>query len=231
MVLTGLATAAVSMASAVPAAAAPARRFNAGNWDQTAQRLVVREGLMSNTAAGFAGAQRLSGAELSQSLQELATRDGLPAQAASSGATVSVVRFDALLVGQLGLGEKSAEHVEQVAQAAGLEPPSYFGSEVVARYLELRYEHPVGEQSLDLYPWNPITRAEAAYSLAQVLGGSAGRRGRSNRRPGNADALHATPLRRRPAHGAADRGLEDRHAIRVGRHHRRHRRRARTRRL
>ena len=167
--LTGLATAAVSMASAVPAAAAPPRRFNAGNWDQAAQRLVVREGLMSNTAAGFAGAQRLSGAELSQSLQELATRDGLPAQAASSGATVSVVRFDAALVAQLGLGEEAAQ-VERSARAAGLEPPSYFGSEVVARYLELRYEHPVGEQSLDLYPTDPITRAEAAYSLATVLG-------------------------------------------------------------
>jgi cell wall-associated NlpC family hydrolase len=78
------------------------------------------------------------------------------------------VRFDALLVEQLGLGAV-AEHVEQVARAAGLEPPSYFGGEVVARYLELRYEHPVGEQKLDLYPWSPITRAEAAHSFAVAL--------------------------------------------------------------
>lgn len=156
------------MASALPAEAAPPGRFNAGNWDQASQRLVVRAGLMINTAGGFAGAQRLSGVELSRSMQELATRDGLPAQVPASGATVSVVRFDAALVAQLGLGEVAAQ-VERSARAAGLEPPSYFGSEVAARYLELRYEHPVGEQSLDLYPTDPITRAEAAYSLATVL--------------------------------------------------------------
>ena len=41
---------------------------------------------------------------------------------------------------------------------------------MVARYLGLRYTHPPGEQKLALYPWNPITRAEAAHSFAVVLG-------------------------------------------------------------
>jgi len=63
-----------------------------------------------------------------------------------------------------------AEHVQEVATAAGLHPPAYFGSEVVARLLELRYEHPVGSQRLDLFPEQPITRAEAAWSLARVMG-------------------------------------------------------------
>ncbi|HTY97288.1 MAG TPA: NlpC/P60 family protein [Solirubrobacteraceae bacterium] len=168
VLLAGLATAA-SMAPAVPARAAAPRRLNAANWDQAAQRLVVREGLMSEPGAGFSGAQRLSGAELSQSLQALATSEGVAPQASAAGATVSVVRFDAAVVAQLGLGEVAAQ-VERSARSAGLEPPSYFGTEVVTRFLELRYEHPVGEQSLDLYPTDPITRAEAAYSLAAVLG-------------------------------------------------------------
>ena len=53
--------------------------------------------------------------------------------------------------------------------SVGTEPAAYFGTEVVARYLDLRFEHATGEQSLDLYPWSTITRAEAAYSFARVL--------------------------------------------------------------
>ena len=160
----------LACALALPARAL-ARKFNAGNWDAAAQRLVVREGLMADDTAGaFEGAQRLSGAELSALLRALATREDVaPITPASTSASVSVVRFDALVVDQLGLGEVAA-HVEATARAAGLEPPSYFGSEVAARYLELRYEHPVGEQSLDLYPTEPITRAEAAYSLSVLEG-------------------------------------------------------------
>ncbi|MFZ1155689.1 MAG: NlpC/P60 family protein, partial [Solirubrobacteraceae bacterium] len=63
-----------------------------------------------------------------------------------------------------------AEYIEQVAAAAGLAPPNYFGSEVVARYLGLRYNHPAGEDKLELYPRDPITRSEAAHSFAVALG-------------------------------------------------------------
>jgi cell wall-associated NlpC family hydrolase len=82
---------------------------------------------------------------------------------------VTVTTFDAMVVSQLGL-RGVASHVRSVAAAAGLMPPSYFGSEVVARFLGLRYDHPAGTDQLELYPYNPITRAEAAWSLARVLG-------------------------------------------------------------
>jgi cell wall-associated NlpC family hydrolase len=39
----------------------------------------------------------------------------------------------------------------------------------VARFLGLRYDHPAGTDQLELFPWDPITRAEAAWSLAQVM--------------------------------------------------------------
>ena len=81
---------------------------------------------------------------------------------------VTVVTFDRMLVEGFGLTSVAA-HVQETAATAGLRPPSYFGSEVVARMLELRYEHPVGSQRLDLFPGEPITRAEAAWSLARVL--------------------------------------------------------------
>jgi cell wall-associated NlpC family hydrolase len=82
---------------------------------------------------------------------------------------VTVVTFDNMLVEELGLAGVAA-HVQASAASTGLRPPSYFGSEVVARFLELRYEQPVGAQRLDLFPQQPITRAEAAWSLDGVVG-------------------------------------------------------------
>ena len=164
---------AVVLAAAVTAASPPlaaAKKLTAANWDVTEQKAVVAAGLMSEAPGlGFAGAAPLSYAEDSDALGALATTEELaPFAVAASASPVTVRRFDALLVDQLGMAEV-AQHVEQTAAAAGLKPPSYFGSEVVARYLGLRYNHPAGEDSLELYPWNPITRAEAAHSFAVAL--------------------------------------------------------------
>jgi len=82
---------------------------------------------------------------------------------------VTVSTFDRMLVEELGLSSSAAQ-VQARAAAAGLRPPAYFGTEVVARLLELRFEHPVGSQRLDLFPGQAITRAEAAWSLATVIG-------------------------------------------------------------
>ncbi len=160
-------------------AAATARK-TAANWDAAAQRSVVRAGVMSEVAPGnFNGAAPLSPQAEKQALAAIAARttseagvESVAAPAAppsvSSTSALTVTRFDALLVDQLGLAATAA-HVQQVAAAAGLEPPSYFGAEVVARYLGLRYDHPAGEDTLELYPWNAITRSEAAHSFAIVL--------------------------------------------------------------
>jgi cell wall-associated NlpC family hydrolase len=78
---------------------------------------------------------------------------------------VTVVTFDQMLVEELGLAGVAA-HVQAVTSTAGLRPPSYFGSEAVARFLELGYEHPVGSQRFDLFPTEAITRAQAAWSLS-----------------------------------------------------------------
>jgi cell wall-associated NlpC family hydrolase len=161
-----------TLAVAVGPAAAPAasaKKPTAANWDGSEQRLVVRDAVMSDTAGSFAGAAPLSAAAESAALAAIAGRESVAPVAFDAGAPLTVVRFDALLVDQLGLGDV-AQHVQQVAAAAGLAPPAYFGTEVVARYLGLRYEQPVGAQTLDLYPWQPITRAEAAHSFAVVLG-------------------------------------------------------------
>jgi cell wall-associated NlpC family hydrolase len=154
----------------------------AANWDASAQRVVVKAGIMANGSVGrFDGAANLTPRADEEALVALAAHRQAaseesaaaapappPAIASTAASTVTVTRFDALLVGQLGLAETAA-HVQQTAASAGLRPPSYFGTEVVARYLGLRYDHPSGEDSLELYPWNAITRAEAAHSFAVVL--------------------------------------------------------------
>jgi cell wall-associated NlpC family hydrolase len=152
------------------ATAAASRKLTAANWDSSEQQLVAREGLMAEApGTGFLGAGALTGQAESAALSAIATREGVAPIVFDVDTPITVVRFDALLVDQLGLGDV-AEHVQQVAAEAGLDPPSYFGSEVVARYLGLRYDHPAGEDSLELHPWNEITRAEAAHSFAVVLG-------------------------------------------------------------
>lgn len=152
------------------AGAATRAKLTAANWDSSAQQLVAREGLMvEEPGVGFIGAGPLTAQAEASALAAIATREGVAPIAFDAGLPITLVRFDALLVDQLGLGDV-AEHVQQVAAAAGLSPPSYFGSEVVARYLGLRYNHPAGEDRLELYPWNLITRAEAAHSFALVLG-------------------------------------------------------------
>jgi cell wall-associated NlpC family hydrolase len=159
----------VAVAAGLLTGSAAAKKLTAANWDSAEQRLVVHEAVMSEQGGGFAGASPLSATAESAALAAIATREGAAPIAFDTGAPLTVTRFDALLADQLGLGEV-AEHVQKVAADAGLAPPSYFGSEVVARYLGLRYTHPPGEQKLALYPWNPITRSEAAHSFAVVLG-------------------------------------------------------------
>jgi cell wall-associated NlpC family hydrolase len=150
------------------------------NWDAAAQRQVVRAGLMSDLHGhDFGGAQPLRGGQADRALgalAQLASRDGaslggppegLRAVHAPAG-LVSVTAFDRVVVDQLGLADVAA-HVQRATAAVGLRPPAYYGTEVVARFLGLRYDHPAGTDQLELFPWDPITRAEAAWSLAQVL--------------------------------------------------------------
>lgn len=156
----------VALVAAAPVAA-PAHAATLGGWNAPEQRAVARAGVLERLGGRLAGERRLSSGQLRTALRTLATRTGAPAQRVSGG-TVSVVRFDRLLVLQLGLGDV-AEHVQRETIHAGLHPPRFFGTEVVARYLGLRVNHPAPDDALELYPWDPITRAEAAHSLLAVL--------------------------------------------------------------
>src|SRR3954470_10263691 len=83
--------------------------------------------------------------------------------------------LDRSLVQALGLRD-SAYRFYLAARRAQITPPRRFGSEVVARLLGLRLNHPAGQDHLELEPQQTATRAEAAYSVAQILGFGAGQR-------------------------------------------------------
>ena len=91
-----------------------------------------------------------------------------PPKVANPAALVTMSALDARLVSALGLSKAAAEFARG-ARAAGLKVPARFGNEVVARLLGLRTDHPASEDSLELLPNDPATRAEAAYSAAGVL--------------------------------------------------------------
>jgi cell wall-associated NlpC family hydrolase len=91
-----------------------------------------------------------------------------PRKLAQPDASVTMAQLDLRLVQILGLS-KAANEFAAGARAAGLKVPGRFGTEVVARLLGLRTNHPASEDSLELLPSDHATRAEAAYSAAQVL--------------------------------------------------------------
>jgi cell wall-associated NlpC family hydrolase len=154
--------------AAVLVMAVPATAHTLGGWDVGQQRQVVAAQVMQDLPDGrFHGELPLSGGALNAMLRQLAARYTLPA-VQTAQPFVSVSEFDRLVVDQLGL-ETAAATAQQGATAAGLAPPRYFGTEVVARLLNLRYDHPSADETLERSPWERISRAEAAYSLAVIL--------------------------------------------------------------
>jgi cell wall-associated NlpC family hydrolase len=139
-----------------------------GTWDPIAQGMVRDAGVMPTLpSGGFGGAQRLDGTQLRDAFATLGLRLGVAPVAVPAG-HVSVWRFDALMVQQLGMSDV-AQAVQAEADRAGLRPGPRFGTEVVARQLGLRFNHDSAHDAQELYPWEAITRAEAAWSLATVL--------------------------------------------------------------
>jgi hypothetical protein len=91
-----------------------------------------------------------------------------PRSVADPSAPVTMAQLDARLVRVLDLSDDAALFYA-AASGAGLRPPTRFGTEVVARLLGLRTNHPAGQDPLERLPNDPATRAEAAYSVARLL--------------------------------------------------------------
>ena len=91
-----------------------------------------------------------------------------PSAIAKPDVPLSIQDLDARLVAALGL-TPDAKAFTEGAKAAGLAPPSRFGTEAVARLLGLRKNHAAKDDALERLPVGPASRAEAAYSLAKIV--------------------------------------------------------------
>jgi len=153
--------------SAAPSAA-PARAKR--SWAQAEIRTVVAHGLMASSVAAFRPNDPLTQDELRELLAGLSQESPQPPArpARRTGPSVTMTQLDARLVRALGFGDEASSFY-QAAVAAGLRPPARFGTEVVARLLGLRTNHPAGQDDLERIPSDPAPRAEAAYSAARVL--------------------------------------------------------------
>ena len=138
-----------------------------GSWAAREIRIVTARGLMGGDATKFRPDAPLTQGALAALAAGLTGKQAATATTPSAPATMA--QLDASLVTALGLRADAADFAA-AARAAGLAPPSRFGTEVVARLLGLRTNHPAGQDPLELLPNDPATRAEAAFSAAGVLG-------------------------------------------------------------
>jgi cell wall-associated NlpC family hydrolase len=121
---------------------------------------------MARSVGSFRPNDPLTQGELSDLVAALTQEP--PRQVADPTASVTMAQLDARLVRVLDLSADAALFYDAAA-GAGLHPPARFGTEVVARLLGLRTNHPAGQDDLERLPNDPAPRAEAAYSVARLL--------------------------------------------------------------
>ncbi|MFL5966513.1 MAG: C40 family peptidase [Gaiellaceae bacterium] len=148
------------------AAAATSATAARTSWALPQIKAVVGAGVMGPDVPGFRPDDQLTRVALEQLVSGLT--HAAPTAVASPNAAVTIAGLDSRLVNALGLAD-AARTFTQAAKAAGLAPPSRFGTEVTARLLGLRTNHPAAQDDLELLPNEPATRAEAAFSGAQIL--------------------------------------------------------------
>ena len=136
------------------------------SWAQAQISYVVAHGLMAQSVAGFRAGDPLTQGELATLVAGLTKQ---PTQWVSNpAAPVTLAQLDARLVRTIQLSDAAAAFIDG-ARAAGLTVPARFGTETVARLLGLRTNHPAKQDTLELLPSDPVTRAETAYSVAKIL--------------------------------------------------------------
>ena len=137
-----------------------------GSWALPQIKAVVAAGVMGPDVSTFHPNDPLTRVVLEQLVGGLT--HSVPVLTPDPAARVTLSSLDSRLVNALGLSA-TARLFQEGARAAGLNPPARFGTEEVARLLGLRTNHPAAQDNLELLPSETATRAEAAYSGAQIL--------------------------------------------------------------
>jgi cell wall-associated NlpC family hydrolase len=135
------------------------------HWADPQIATVVAAGLMGPSVDEFDPQGQVTRGDLAAALEAW----GHPmAPPADPSVVVTIRELDARLVTALGL-QPVARAIRIAARDAGLMPISSLGTETVARLLGLRTNHPAAQDTLELLPGQPATRAETAFSLAQAM--------------------------------------------------------------
>ncbi len=122
--------------------------------------------LLGQDPAAFRADDTVTRGELAELLAEATQTE--PAVIAVPETPLMLQELDARLVAALGLTAEAKAFADG-ARTAGLTPTSRFGTEVAARLLGLRTNHPAKDDALERLPTEPAPRAEAAYSVAQIV--------------------------------------------------------------
>lgn len=154
-----------SLALLAPGAALAAKA--APSWATPEIRVVVDRGLMAPDVASFRPEDVLLRAELEQLVVGLVPEAPPVNRRPDEPITMEVL--NARLVNALDLGPSSRAFAGAL-RAAGIRPTPRFGTEVSARLLGLRKNHPAAQDALERLPRDAATRAEAAYSAARLIG-------------------------------------------------------------
>jgi cell wall-associated NlpC family hydrolase len=155
-------TVCVCLALGAPTVLLAAKR----SWAQREIKLVTAQGLMGGDATRFRPDAPLTKQALVDLVGELTEMPAAQPMGPSAHATLA--ELDQALVRGLGLSDE-ARLFYLGARATGARPPARFGGEVAARLIGLRKNHEAPNDDLELRPDDVVTRAEAAYSAAQIL--------------------------------------------------------------
>jgi cell wall-associated NlpC family hydrolase len=148
----------------VVASAASARPAASPTFASAEIARVVDAGLMAPSVEAFRPDDPLTATELATVIASL----GGAISVSDPDALVSVRELDARLVTLTGL-RPAAQAIRLATADAELGPRPWLGTETVARMLGFRVNHPRTEDELELQLAQPVTRAEAAYSIAVYL--------------------------------------------------------------
>jgi cell wall-associated NlpC family hydrolase len=143
----------------------------AKSWADASISTVIRAGVLpGETAATYGPTRPLDHGTLAMLVWGAVPGSMDRVAISTISAPVTIGELDAVFVSALGLAPTAKSARDQLARL-GYSPRGDAGTEVVARLLGLRYNHPAGSDKLERSDTEIATRADAAYTTARVLTG------------------------------------------------------------
>jgi cell wall-associated NlpC family hydrolase len=155
----------VTLVAVVLATLAAVPGAEARSWAQPQIRVAVQSGLMGPSVENFRPNATLTQAALAKIVAGITQK---AQEVQDPGAPVTMTALNRAIVRALGLAPAAAEFRGALGDA-GLRPPTRAGWETVARLLGLRLNHAKEHDERERRPMDPASRAETAYTVAQVL--------------------------------------------------------------